>query len=392
MQKVLLIILSTSFLFIAKSTFAEISLEPYCKDGYYQIPYESFPRENKCSRAPECGGKSYDEVERLPYDYNYCLGDGKAGRSARVYTGLVPLCCYEVARTGDSTKCVWTERYYCHQSQCDKVQGDKRNCGYSLYTWLGMDGLPASTVPYIPIEQRFGSTAPQPTATPTNRPSGPTPTTPAGSTPTPTHQAGNPTPQPTIPSNISPAPTNTPAPPVPTKQYSFHRFVFRPTNTPVPFPQQVSFQAIGQVIVLNENNSQIESIKVEIYKKGAKQPIAQVERVSGFFLPFLFADLNPKDTYYLIATVTTTGDRTYKQSNKCKTSSAKYRCLANPDSGALEIEVQTKDFIPRNSVKTAIIKALEAPKQAINIIQKADNNLLSTFIRIINSINSLIDL
>src|SRR5689334_2157515 len=36
----------------------EISLEPYCKDGYYSIPGEPA----KCSRAPNCGGYDYDEL------------------------------------------------------------------------------------------------------------------------------------------------------------------------------------------------------------------------------------------------------------------------------------------------------------------------------------------
>ena len=400
MQKILLIILSTSFLFLAKPISAETSLEPYCKNGYYEIPGEQI-----CSRAPYCGGYGYDELNtdsKAPNPQS-CMGDGPGGREDKGCAGYVPACCYEVARTGQFTKCIgYWERLWCAPSQCntaisrgasDAECGDSCQCGHAFNEYCG-------NVQPVAIETRLG-TAPQPTATPTNRPTGPTPTTPAGSTPTPTRQADNPTT--TIPPRLSPAPTNTPAPPVPTKKYSLRQFVFRPTNTPTNtpqlpdstpdiFPQQSAFQAYGQVIVVNLNNAEIKNIKVEIYKSGSKTPLAQQERVSGFFMPFLFADLDAKSTYHLDATVTTTSGGSYKQSNKCSTSSTKYRCLATPDSSLLEIEVQTKDLIPRKEIQTGIVKALEAPKQAISFIQQADNNLESLFSRIINSVLSLIDL
>src|SRR3989344_5756899 len=111
MQKILLLILSTSFLFLAKPISAETSLEPYCKNGYYEIPGEQI-----CSRAPYCGGYGYDELNtdsKTPNQQS-CMGDGPGGREDKGCAGYVPACCYEVARTGQFTKCIgYWERLWC---------------------------------------------------------------------------------------------------------------------------------------------------------------------------------------------------------------------------------------------------------------------------------------
>ena len=155
-MKNLLIIISFSILFLLyiPSTYA-ISLESYCQDGYYRIPGEPI-----CSRAPNCGGYGYDELnteDKMP-NPQQCMGDG-AGREEKGCAGYVPLCCYEVARTGNPNMCIgYWERLWCAPSQCETISGDKKNCAHAFETYCG-NKLP------IPLEQRLGI-APQPTQPP----------------------------------------------------------------------------------------------------------------------------------------------------------------------------------------------------------------------------------
>jgi hypothetical protein len=204
MKKNLFLILFLFFFFFSFSVFALVDLEPYCRDGYYKIPNEDI-----CSRAPNCGGKGYDEVANLPApNPQACMGTD-ATRKQKGCAGYVPLCCYQMALKGNFTYCVgYWERLWCSPDLCEKARqngasdkncGGSCNCGHAFKSWCG----PGKTS--IPIEQRLGI---QPTPTLTLTPS---------STPTPT------------PTNIlfpTTFPTATPTNiPTPTK-------VYFPTPTP----------------------------------------------------------------------------------------------------------------------------------------------------------------
>ncbi len=146
------------FLFFSTQVNA-VSLENYCFDGYYKIPNEKV-----CSRAPKCGGKSYDEVASLPApNPQECMGDKDGQRIG--CQGYVPLCCYEVARTGDPTMCVgYWERLWCHPDQCSQIDLDKGrecnngnrgncSCGHAFKSWC--KGADAPNPP-VPLETRLG--------------------------------------------------------------------------------------------------------------------------------------------------------------------------------------------------------------------------------------------
>lgn len=136
-----------------------ITLENYCIDGYYKINNEKV-----CSRAPKCAGKDYDEVASLPQpNPQECMGDKDGQRGG--CKGYVPLCCYEVERTGDPTMCVgYWERLWCHPQQCDKIDPEKGRvcndgkpgqclCGHAFKSWCKGKDAPQ---PPIPLEVRLG--------------------------------------------------------------------------------------------------------------------------------------------------------------------------------------------------------------------------------------------
>ncbi len=147
----------------------EISLEPYCKNGYYEIPNEPI-----CSRAPGCGGYDYDSLNnssKMP-NAQQCMGDGASGRAQKGCAGYVPLCCYEVARTGDFTKCIgYWERLWCTKSQCNTAKsrgasdsqcGGSCQCGHAFDTYCGAKDP-------VPLSQRLqggggGGSNPTPTS------------------------------------------------------------------------------------------------------------------------------------------------------------------------------------------------------------------------------------
>ncbi len=203
------------------------SLEQYCKDGYYKLENEPV-----CSRAPNCGGRGYDDVYSLPMpDPQKCMAENEAG-----CRGWVPLCCYEVARTGDFTKCTgYWERLWCAPVQCttarsrgasDAQCGGDCRCGSAFNNYCG-DKPPVPLQDRLAARYPYGSEvsapAPEPTLTPTPSPRPPTPTFSPVSTPTstprPTRKIPTPTPtafetKPTLPDQIvtdkpffSPTPT-----------------------------------------------------------------------------------------------------------------------------------------------------------------------------------------
>ena len=178
MKKTFFFILLLYFFFFSFSVFALVDLEPYCQDGYYKIP-----NENVCSRAPNCGGKGYEEVANLPYpNPQACMGTD-ADRDKKGCAGYVPLCCYQMALKGNFTYCVgYWERLWCSPDLCEKARqngasdsncGGNCSCGHAFRSYCG------SGKTSIPIEQRLGiqsiptptfTPSPIPTATPKNIP------------------------------------------------------------------------------------------------------------------------------------------------------------------------------------------------------------------------------
>lgn len=226
---------------------SNISLEPYCKDGYYVIPGEDI-----CSRAPNCGGYGYDELNtanKMPNPQK-CMGDG-SGRDEKGCAGYVPVCCYEVARTGDFTKCIgYWERLWCTKSQCDEARSNGASdsqCGGSCQCGHAHSSYCGENAQAIPIAQRLGgqpTNTPQPQATATPQP--PTITIPPNQpTSTPTPIMPTTTPQAThtlVPTHQQPTsrPLETQRPiysanPTPTS-YQPPQTQVDPTQTPTPKP------------------------------------------------------------------------------------------------------------------------------------------------------------
>ncbi|MDA1317186.1 MAG: hypothetical protein O3B87_04135 [bacterium] len=215
---------TTSNTTTSTSTYAassDISLVGYCSSGYYQIPTES----KICSRAPGCGGYNYDTLNTDSWrfgmtggseSHNACMGDGP-DRATGGCAGYVPLCCYEMARTGDYTKCIgYWERLWCAKSQCNEAAskgasdsqcGGSCNCGNAFGSYCG-------DKPVVPLAQRLGIQQPTNSPQPTN-----TPRPASTNTPVPTNtsvpQAPTHTTAPNQPTN-TPVPSNTPVPNAPT--------------------------------------------------------------------------------------------------------------------------------------------------------------------------------
>jgi len=245
----LLAVVGFGFFYVAK-TQALFSLEPYCSGAHFNIPTE----DPSCHRASDECGVSYESTKNVPYDYNRCLGNGIAERSTKVCAGYVPLCCYEVERTGIPTKCPWPEDEYCHPQQCAKIKPELRNscydgrnhkcyCGNALNHWcIQTDGLPS--VPYIPLETRFGMQPPAPTDTPSAAPS---PTSVTQPTPTPQPTA---TPQPTRPLYPTTAIT-------PTSYQIPTSAVVKPTIRNNIYPTSLPPPTIGPITTSNQSSPSI---------------------------------------------------------------------------------------------------------------------------------------
>lgn len=252
-----------------------ISLEPYCKnssgkyDGYYHAGSEPL-----CSRAPWCGpiytkllngespgspsdtnGYDYDSIntnEKMP-NPGACADVG-GPQGTYVKSGLYPLCCYEIERTGDAQKChgYW-ERKYCHPSQCRKIIGSTSDCGpelsavackvivdhnkeigssdYSCGNGLSARGYTEANIATpVPLSARLGVTAgPTNTPLPTQGGGGGATVTP-GATATSAPGAPSQTPTSSPTSTLTPSPTRTP---IPTR-------TFTPTRTPTSTPTLTS--------------------------------------------------------------------------------------------------------------------------------------------------------
>ncbi|GIW62749.1 MAG: hypothetical protein KatS3mg090_0575 [Patescibacteria group bacterium] len=251
-------------LFLGYSAVSAQSLEPYCKDGFYEIPNEPV-----CSRAPKCDGYNYDETAELPYpNPQACMGDGDNRFGC---DGWVPLCCYEVARTGDFTKCVgYWERLWCSPYQCDTARSNGASddqcggsclCGHAFKSYCGKR-------PPLPLEDRLSGkykygtrlnlATPTPTAVPTPNPTAPQtptptptlvsfPTYPTGTTtivpePTKVFYNINSTPTMAVPKNnfVSPTPTEKKLPEEFFPKWFFGEEDKEPATTPIATPTVVN--------------------------------------------------------------------------------------------------------------------------------------------------------
>ncbi len=174
-----------------------ISLSNYCVDGFYKIPGEPV-----CSRAPFCGNNnSYALCEggipAVDPRSQDCMGDGDGQRVG--CRGKPPLCCYEMARTGDPMMCCGSwERNWCYPSQCAKIDPEKSKiCNGGTPGTCACGSATKATGPYcdkpgdilvdppFSLEKRLGITPPTastPTPSTTPYPLTPTPS----SSPTPT--------------------------------------------------------------------------------------------------------------------------------------------------------------------------------------------------------------
>jgi hypothetical protein len=143
----------------------DISLQPYCSEGWYHIPGEKL-----CSRSPKCGGPPYDNydwvAQNIPEaDHNDCLDEGRGmligdPPNSSAFYGYVPICCYEMARLHDPELCIghW-ERLWCHPDQCAQIDdatgcgGGQCLCGHAIETWCAQSGC--NLLPPVPLSTRL---------------------------------------------------------------------------------------------------------------------------------------------------------------------------------------------------------------------------------------------
>lgn len=154
-------------------------LEARCQNGVYYVPSQIDGSNISCGNAPNCGGKTYTDIENANRNntnwqgwgkcwYNRELGVSKCDTTCK---GYVPLCCYAMEQSKNPEDCYWVERKYCHPQQCNGVPGG--NCGDAIVTYCkNVDKCVASAsdIPYIPLSDRLAGRPPfnsNPTATPT---------------------------------------------------------------------------------------------------------------------------------------------------------------------------------------------------------------------------------
>lgn len=214
MKKIILFALS--LIFFTPFVYS-VDLTQYCSDGYYKIPGEEV-----CSRAPGCkSGPEWDydalnKADKMPNPQK-CMGDG-AGREDQGCAGYVPVCCYEMARTGDYTKCIgYWERLWCAESQCAEARSNGASdsqCGGSCQCAHAFTSYCGNKSP-VPIEQRLGQNPASPTPrTPTSVPTLKPTTKPSPTATAPTRVPSQRVPSPTR--LLNPTPTTQKLPPTPT--------------------------------------------------------------------------------------------------------------------------------------------------------------------------------
>lgn len=177
-----------------------------CREGVYYVKNpDNTSQEISCGRGV-CDGVSYSETAGINYSSaGKCwIGSGDCGPACK---GLVPLCCYKMAETGDAEDCPFPERKYCRQDQCKRqTKNEDSNCGSGIKSYcVDIPNCLASRddVPVLSLEDRLAGKK-----TPVSYP----PTQPPANTATPQPQA-----QPTATATPKPQqgqnpPTQTPVP------------------------------------------------------------------------------------------------------------------------------------------------------------------------------------
>jgi len=280
------------------------------------------------------------------------MGDGAVARGQGGCAGYVPACCYEVARTGDYTKCIgYWERLWCAPSQCETAKqrgasdsqcGGSCQCGHAYGHYCG-------DVPVVPVEQRIGGAAPTPTPTiaiaPTSKP-GITPTATPIVTPTLTP----------IPTAI---PTATPTPVI--------------TSYITPEPQKVTFIPRGIVFITNNQGIVLDDIQLTLLSAVSNSIVQAVHYTDNKYgTPIHFVLLPvPQGEYSLIATAKSHTGVIYKQSGTCNSTSKINTCtLASADPVIVEIKVSQLVNIKQISID--VKKVLDQQKKTVLSIKKFD--------------------
>ncbi len=295
-KKISLIVVFLLF-FLAGFRVQAQSLEQYCKDGYYKLDNEPV-----CSRAPNCGGRGYDDVYSLPMpDPQKCMAENEAG-----CRGWVPLCCYEVARTGDFTKCTgYWERLWCAPVQCatarsrgasDAQCGGDCRCGSAFNNYCG-------DTPPVPLQDRLSAKYPygsetstanlNPTATPTPPPALFTPTPFPTFTPIPTRNITYPTPSPTV---FEPTPTQIYKPSINEPYLSPS-----PTAGRFSFPQELDYKFKPSRKQKGSSSIKLNLPEIKIKKESLEKADEVLEKIIGGKRRLILADryLELRVNFYL---------------------------------------------------------------------------------------------
>ncbi len=114
---------------------AASNIDNSCKNGIYYVKNPNKTSEEiSCGRGV-CGGVSYEGTANINWESaGKCWkGNSDCGPACQ---GLVPLCCYKMAETGDAEDCPFPERKYCRQDQCKKqTKNNDSNCGSGISTY-----------------------------------------------------------------------------------------------------------------------------------------------------------------------------------------------------------------------------------------------------------------
>jgi len=134
------------FLFFVKPAVAIDNLSAVCSGGKYDY----------CSQAPKCGeypewNSEWEQRSRElwnPEIFEYC--------QYKICQGYVPLCCYEMVRTGDKDKCAGYDTLYCLPKQCNQVPDSaSKQCAHGAIGNFESQCPNIRSLDPVPLSQRF---------------------------------------------------------------------------------------------------------------------------------------------------------------------------------------------------------------------------------------------
>jgi len=280
---------------ISSSYASSVNFDQYCQDGIYYVQKDG--KRISCGRAPNCGGKSYSDVEHMDWRSKAeCWVEDYFGgsRCAAYCSGNIPLCCYKLEQTKNPEDCTWPERGYCLPSQC---QGVGERCGKAIITWCtSIDHCvsDANNIPYIPLDNRLSGQPgtrispthpPQPTATPKPPTHTPIPQQPTN-TPFPTEtlkpeEPTNPYIPPTATHTQQPVATAFPTNPPFIPRETTVQIIQIPTSMPTLPRSKIEIKTPKEMArkVINPENIQKLNEKTEIVLEAPKKGIAIIKNV-----------------------------------------------------------------------------------------------------------------